>query len=455
MKSHRLPSPVSGAGFSRRTFLRQAARWTAGAFVLPQIVPASALGRSERTAPSNRIVMGCIGVGGQGTQHVVGGIWTPSGGLVGREDAQVVAVCDVNRNRRENARNLVNERYGNKDCRVYNDFRELLARPDIDAVLIATGDRWHPLISIAAAKAGKDVYCEKPISLTIEEALAMREAVRRYGIVFQMGTQQRSSSSFRFACELVRNGYIGEVKEVLVGVGGPATFRECRLPGQPVPDWLDYDMWLGPAPWRPYHPDYVGGWMAFRDFSGGEMTNWGAHGIDQIQWALGADDTGPVELEPLSPGPNGQVAMRYASGVPVRFVLEPGRGPMGGAVFVCEQGKLEINRNKFVSNPREIALELAKQVDVAEEERKWSDELALWQARWHMQDWLDAIRSRRRPVADVEIGHRSVTVCHLANIVRALGRPLRWDAAGEQFVGDAEANDHVRRPRREGFELPG
>jgi hypothetical protein len=184
------------------------------------------------------------------------------------------------------------------------------------------------------------------------------------------------------------------------------------------------------------------------------MTNWGAHGIDQIQWALGMDDTGPVEMWPLSAGSNGQVAMRYANGVKVEFISEPGRGPMGGAVFTCEQGKIEINRNKFTSNPRDIAEKLLKNLDVAEEERKWSDDLALWQARWHMQDWLDCVRSRQRPVADVEIGHRSVTVCHLANITRSAGRRLKWDPKAERFVGDEEASAMLDRPRRAGFELP-
>jgi predicted dehydrogenase len=196
------------------------------------------------------------------------------------------------------------------------------------------------------------------------------------------------------------------------------------------------------------------GWMRWRDFSGGEMTNWGAHGVDQIQWALGMDGTGPTEIRPLRAGPNSQVAMRYPNGVEVNFVLEQGHGPMGGAVFICEKGKLEINRNKFTSNPPEIADELRKHLDVAEEERKWSDNLALWQARWHMQNWLDCIRSRNQPVADVEIGHRSISVCHLANIARAIGRPLRWDAAHEKFLDDEEANRYLDRPRRKGFELP-
>ena len=184
------------------------------------------------------------------------------------------------------------------------------------------------------------------------------------------------------------------------------------------------------------------------------MTNWGAHGVDQIQWALGTDDTGPVQMEPLTSGLSGQVRMKYANGVIVNFVIEPGKGPMGGAVFICEKGKLEINRNKFASNPPEIAIELRKQLDIAEEERKWSDDLALWQARWHMQNWLDCIKSRELPVADVEIGHRSITVCHLANITRELQRPLRWDPATESFVDDPEANNLLTRERRNGFELP-
>jgi len=247
---------------------------------------------------------------------------------------------------------------------------------------------------------------------------------------------------------------LGKVLEVrAMNYSGAEASPANPLAEQAVPSGLDWNVWLNQAAWRPYHRDWMG-WMRWRDFAGGEMTNWGAHGVDQIQWALGMDDTGPTEMRPLSDGANGQVAMRYANGVEVNFVLEPGRGPMGGAVFTCEKGKLEINRNKFVSNPPEIAADLRKKLDVAEEERKWSDQTALWQARWHMQDWLDCIRTRKRPVADVEVGHRSVTVCHLANITRLVGRPLRWDPKHERFVDDEQANEHLDRPRRAGFELP-
>ena len=184
------------------------------------------------------------------------------------------------------------------------------------------------------------------------------------------------------------------------------------------------------------------------------MTNWGAHGVDQIQWALGMDDTGPIQIEPLTEGPHGNLRMMYANGVQVNYVIEPGKGPMGGAIFVCEKGKLEINRNKFASNPPEIAEQLLKNLNIEEEERKWSDSLALWQAKWHLQNWLDCIRSRKLPIADVEIGHRSVSVCHLANIARTVGRPLRWNPKEEKFIGDDDANRYLIRERRAGFELP-
>ncbi len=365
------------------------------------------------------------------------------------ESAQIVALSDCNLPRAEAFKAKAGGTWP-----VYQDYRKLLDRPDVDAVIVATGEFQRVLPCIHACQAGKDVYAEKPLTLYVREGRALVDAVRRHGRVLQVGSQQRSMAMNRVACELVRSGSLGKVLEVrAVNYTGAQPSPTEGLPELAVPDGLDWNMWLNQAAARPFHPDWMG-WMRWRDFAGGEMTNWGAHGVDQIQWALGTDDTGPVEMKPLGDGPNGPVEMRYASGVPVNFVIEPGKGPMGGAVFVCEQGKLEINRNKFASNPPDIAAELRKKVDVAEEERKWSDELALWQARWHLQDWLDCIRSRKRPVADVEIGHRSVSVCHLVNITRAAGRPLRWDPAGERFLGDDQANAYLDRPRRQGFELP-
>jgi predicted dehydrogenase len=365
------------------------------------------------------------------------------------ESAQIVALSDCNL--------LQADAFRPKQLRdvpFYQDYRRVLDRKDVDAVIVATGEFQRVLPCIHACQAGKDIYAEKPLSLYVREGRALVNAVRRYNRVLQVGTQQRSMEMNRVACELVRSGRLGKVLEVrAVNYTGPEAPPAEPLPAQDVPKGIDWNMWLNQAAWREFNGQWMS-WMQWRDFAGGEMTNWGAHGVDQIQWALGMDGTGPSEITPRSPGRNGEVSMRYANGVDVNFVLPAGHGPPGGAVFICEKGKLEINRNKFTSNPPEIAAELRKQVNVVEEERKWSDNLALWQARWHMQNWLDCIRSRNRPAADVEIGHRSVTVCHLANIARTVGRPLRWDAVREEFEGDEEANRYLDRPRRRGFELP-
>ncbi|MDZ4685379.1 MAG: Gfo/Idh/MocA family oxidoreductase [Planctomycetaceae bacterium] len=397
------------------------------------------LAAPEKPGANDRIRVGAIGVGGR-AQLLLQQL---------PESAQIVALSDCNLARAEAFKSKAKA-----DWPVYQDYRRLLDRQDIDAVIVATGEFQRVVPCIHACQAGKDVYAEKPLTLYINEGRALVNAVRRHDRVLQVGTQQRSMAVNRVACELVRSGGLGKILEVRAINYGGAEASPATLPAAvPIPDGLDWNIWLNQAAERPFHPDWMG-WMRWRDFAGGEMTNWGAHGIDQIQWALGMDHAGPSTIRPLSAGPNGQVAMRYANGVEVNFILESGRGPMGGAVFVCEKGKLEINRNKFASNPPEIAEELRKKIDVAEEERKWSDQLALWQARWHMQDWLDCIRSRNRPVADVEIGHRSVTVCHLANITRTIGHELHWDPVGEQFVGDPQANALLDRPRRRGFELP-
>ncbi|HWB07920.1 MAG TPA: Gfo/Idh/MocA family oxidoreductase [Pirellulales bacterium] len=424
---------------NRRTFLRAGAAAAASAVAAPLIIPRHVLSAPGKPGANDRITVGAIGVGGRASL------------LLNQlpESAQIVALSDCNLSRAEAFKNKAQ-----KDWPVYQDYHKLLDRQDIDAVIVATGEFQRVLPCIHACQAGKDIYAEKPLTLYVAEGRALVNAVRGHRRVLQVGSQQRSMAMNRIACELIRTGGLGKVLEVrAINYGGAEASPAQPFPAAEVPAGLDWNMWLNQAADRPYHPDWMA-WMRWRDFAGGEMTNWGAHGVDQIQWALGMDETGPTEVRPLSSGPNGQVAMRYANGVEVKFVIEPGHGPMGGAVFVCEKGKLEINRNKFTSNPPEIAQELNKKVDVQEEERKWSDQLALWQARWHMQNWLDCIRSREVPVADVEIGHRSVTVCHLANIARAVGRELRWDAAKEQFAGDDEANRLLDRPRRKGFELP-
>lgn len=424
---------------NRRQFIGQSSRVAATIAALPAVFPGVSTAEEPRKAPSDRVRVGAIGVGGRGTLLLQ---QLP-------ESAELVAICDCNESRAEEFKAKAGG-----DWPVYSDYRRILERKDIDAVIVATGEFQRVLPCIEACQAGKDVYAEKPLTLSIDEGRALVSAVRKYDRILQVGTQQRSMEMNRVACEIIREGGLGKILEVrAIAYGGPETSPTAPFPAEPIPAGLDWNMWLNQAADRPYNSQWMG-WMRWRDFAGGEMTNWGAHGVDQIQWALGMDATGPVEIEPLTPGSSGQVRMRYANGVPVNFVIQPGKGPMGGAIFVCEKGKLEINRNKFTSNPPEIAQELNKRLDIVEEERKWSDNLALWQAKWHLQNWIDCIRSRELPVADVEIGHRSVTVCHLANIARAAGRKLRWDPQVERFVGDAAADKMLSRERRQGFELP-
>jgi predicted dehydrogenase len=265
--------------------------------------------------------------------------------------------------------------------------------------------------------------------------------------VFQVGTQQRTMEINRFCCEFIRDGKIGAIKYVSA-VNYPGPRRYESLPEEPVPATDDWNAWCGPTELRPFNQQLQFGWMQWWDYSGGEMTNWGAHGVDQIQWALGKDDTGPTELWPESPGVSGIVSMRYADGTQVRFERDPSKGPMGGAVFTGAECKMEINRNLYRTNPKDFV----KDAPDAAVQQKWEGEG--WIARPHIQNWLDCIKSRRRPNADVEIGHRSITICHLVNITRELGRKLRWDPAAERFVGDDEANKLLDRPRRAGFELP-
>ena len=422
---------------SRRQLLKHAAMGVAGAMAAPLFIPSGVLAAGGKPGANERIAVGAIGVGRRATL------------LLDQlpEDAQLVALCDCNLPRAEAFKAAKKT-----DWAVYQDYRKILDRTDVDAVIVATAEFQRVLPCIHACLAGKDIYAEKPLTLYIAEGRALVNAVRQHHRVLQVGSQQRSMAMNRIACELVRSGGLGKILEVrAVNYPGPVMPPANGFPEEATPAGLNWDVWLNQAAQRPFNAQWME-WMHWRDFAGGEVTNWGAHGIDQIQWALGTDTTGPVDLSPITQGPNGQVEARYANGVPVRFVLD--HGPMGGAIFVCEKGKLEVNRNKFASNPKDIAVELLKKVDAAAEQKKWSDQTAMWQARWHMQNWLDCIRTRQKPVADVEIGHRSISVAHLVNIARQLGRRLKWDPAVEQFVGDDEANTLISRSRRKGYELP-
>ena len=320
-------------------------------------------------------------------------------------------------------------------------------------MIVATGEFQRVLPCIHACQAGKDIYAEKPLTLYIREGRAARGS--------GAAAQPRVSGGFAAAVHgpeprrlrIDSQRRLGQGRrKCCVQLSQGRAFSAKPVAEEAMPAGLDWDTWLNQAAWRPFNGRWMS-WMRWGDFAGGEMTNWGATGGPDPVVSWGRTTPAPSRCG-RSPGAQrpGSHALRPRRGSPLRT----GNGPRtdGGAVFTCEKGKLEINRNKFTSNPPEIAANLLKQVDEAEKERKWSDNLALWQARWHMQDWLDCMRSRQKPVADVEIGQRAITVCHLANITRVVGRRLKWDPAKEQFVGDDEANSHLDRPRRKGFELP-
>ncbi len=422
---------------TRRGFLKGASAAAIGA---PLVMPSSVLGLQGGTVPSERITMGIIGVGKQAHGHLRH--------FINRSEAQIRAVCDVQDTKLQAAKQVVDEKYGGgsdyKDLGVYKDFRELIARGDIDAVVIGTPDHWHAIPTIEAARAGMDIYCEKPLTLTIREARAMVDAVRRYGRVFQTGSQQRSSDNFRFACEMVQSGRIGQLKTIHVSVGGPS--EDCYLPEEPVPKGVDWDMWLGPAPRRPYNailcppPSFTGfpHWRRYKDYSGGGMTDWGAHHFDIAQWGMGMDQSGPVEIYPPDGKEHELLTYRYASGV----VMYHGGGA-NGVLFTGTEGKIEVNRGYLKTWPESLMRKPTA-----------PDEVHLYRSPGHQTDWLRCIRTRQKPICDVETGARSVTVCHLGNLAYWLKRPLRWDPVQEEFIGDAKANQWRDRPRREPWALP-
>lgn len=438
---------------NRRAFLKGAAAMGAS-LALPTIIPASARGADGHVAPSNRIVMGCIGVKNQGTNDMKGFLNFP--------DVQVVAVCDVDRNVMETAQALVNRTYGTKGCAGLRDFRELNARPDIDCSLIVTPDHWHTLVALDAMRNGKDCYVEKPLTLTIEEGIVLREAARRYGRVVQTGSQQRSADNFRYACELVRNGRLGKIDRVEVGIPANNRFNTAWQP-MPVPEELDYDMWLGQAPWEPYTVDRCHYTFRFiRDYSGGQVTNWGAHHIDIAQWGLGMDDSGPVEVYGKGEYPQDGLfntaskvyfECTYASGA--RLIVQTrgsedapsgsARGQKkfsGGTTFYGEKGMLHVDRGQLQSDPASLIREPIG-----------PEEINLYRSRDHYHNFIDCIRTRQTPIASVEIGHRSATVCHLGNIAMLLGRKLKWDPQAERFIGDEEAQSQCSRAMREPWSL--
>lgn len=421
-------SPLHG----RRTFLKRAVGASA-ALACPLIVPGALLGKNGAVAPSEKIVLGAIGIGPRG-QHVLGD-------MLANEDVQFIAICDIREERRKFVQKMARDRYGTDDCAAYRDMHELLARGDIDAVLIATGDRWHTMASITAAKAGKDIYCEKPCSMTIAESRALADTMRREGRVYQAGTQRRNVANFVYAIELATSGRLGNLQTVHANTLAPGTSHEW-LPAEPEPDpnVCDWDRWLGPCPWRPFNSQYVrGGWRGFFDFHGGGILEWGSHTVDLCQAANQADRTTPVELEPQG----NDIFARYANGVKL-VMREQGWMGLGtcsvrfegdeGWVEAGDTGRLE------VSSP---ALQPPRPLEAGEGTSP----------RTHVRDFLDCVKSRRQPRANALNAAQSHITSHAAYIAWQLGRKVRFDPAKDEFIGDEDANRMRSRAMREPWRI--
>ena len=434
---------VGKNNIDRRQFLKKAAGTAAGAIVFPYLVPASALGKAGVVAPSNRIVMGAIGIGWQGMGNMKG--------FLAKDEVQFVAVCDVDTNHLDKAKKTVDERYGNIDCATYSDFRELIARGDLDAVCIALPDHWHAIPVIAAARAGIDIHGEKPLSHSLAEGRAMCEAVSQYGRVWQTGSWQRSVANFHHACELVRNGRIGKVHKVEVGLGAGhsdyAKNKDQQTPGPP-PEELDYDFWLGPAPWAPYCPARVHkNWRWHLDYGGGRVMDWVGHHVDIAHWGLGLDYTGPVEVEGWGNYPREglwnapteyEFTCKYADGLEM---VVASSFP-GGAKWYGEQGWVYVNRGRLDADPKNVLKEVIG-----------PGEICLYKSRDHLQNFLDCVKSRQLTITPCEVAHRSASVGHLGQIAMAMGRKIRFDPDTERILGDSTATRMLGNAMRSPWHL--
>ena len=429
----------SGAGMSRRRFLGGAA----ASIAAPYVVPATSLGGGGRAAPSERIALGFIGTGGRGSGHV--------GSLLGRGETQVLAVCDANKPKADANKKRVDARYGSAaggGCLACGDFRELLARDDIDAVVIASPEHWHALHASRAAAAGKDVYCEKALSLTVDEGRRLCRAVGRYGTVFQVGTQQRSGRNFRFACELARNGYLGELRRVEVGVPGGRALPNA--PPAPVPPELDYDLWLGPSPVTPYNKlKCTYNWYFIYDYCAGWIESWGVHHCDIALWGAPELLESPLEVEGTATFPDDGIAntsitwrVTYTAPGGAVFSFTDNRRHPQGCRFIGSEGWVHVSRGGIRAEPAGLLKVALKPGDEH-----------LYVSGNHHGNFLECIRSRRDCVAPVEAGHRATAITLVGDIATRLGRKLRWDWKTERFVGDEAANRMLRRPMRSPWSL--
>ena len=418
----------------RRRFLKTAIQ--AGAvFMAPQVIPGTALGKDGAVAPSQRIVLGGIGIGNRGTYDL--------GCFLQQPDVQFVAVCDVKAVRRAAVKKIADQKHGNQDCDTYRDFRDLLARSDIDAVLIATGPNWHATAAMYAARAGKDMYCEKPCTKNIAQSLALAETMRRTGRVFQAGTQRRNLPHFAFACELARSGKLGKLQAVHAHPAGMTTVSSGWATPEPEPpkDEVDWDLYLGPAAWRPFNRKHLDGFNFEKGggMVGGGVLEWGSHCVDLCQWAAGADNTAPVEYNPPE---NGQAVARYADGVKL-VIRNDGWLPLGscpvrfegdtGWVEAGDSGKLVLSSPELLAG-RKVA------------------EIGGYPATFHVRDFLDCVKSRRLPLANADAACYSHIACHAANIAIFLDRKLAYDPKKNEFIGDEQANrlrsEALREPWR-------
>jgi predicted dehydrogenase len=413
-------------------------QFTLAALSAPLVVTSAI--RGENT-PSKKITLGFIGVGTMGLGHV--------GSFLGMADVQVLAVSDVVAERRDNAKKVVDDFYTKKDkasrsdCKAYEDFRDLLARKDIDAVVISTPDHWHAIPCVLAAKAKKDIYCEKPLTHAIAHGRKVVEAVKDNKVIFQTGSQQRSEygGEFRKAAAYVRSGRIGKIHTISIGVSGPAV--ECKLPSQETPKGTNWDLWLGPAPKRDYHSDlcpkgvhkHFPAWRNYKEYAGGGLSDMGAHHFDIAQWALNMEGSGPVKIEPPDKENSG-LTFTYAKGV----VMVHG-GP-SGCTFVGSSGIIYVDRGRLHAIPEKLFATPLTDKDVK-----------LYDASNHRKNWIDCIKSRKETICPAEVGHRTSTVCQLGNIGYWLRRTLKWDPVKEQFVDDKEANKLVDRELRGDWKL--
>ena len=434
-------------GISRRRFIKTATGITAGAIGFPYIVPSSALGKAGAVAPSNKITMGCIGVGWQGTENLQS--------FLGLSDVQIVGVCDIDKNHLKNAARIVNRGYGNTDCATYHNFEELIVRQDIDTVSLGLPDHWHAIPAIAAAKAGKDIFAEKPLSHSLAEGRAMCEAVKRYGIIWQTGSWQRSQSHFRHACEIVRNGRIGKLHTVEVGLpSGHEDFEETggqEEPG-PAPKELDYNRWIGPAPWAPYCPARVHkNWRWHLDYGGGQLMDWIGHHADIAHWGMGTEYTGPYEIEGSCQWPKSglwntatryRVRAKYANDITMIIAgghedIRSGTKWIGtdGWVWVDRGGQLE------ASNPDVI------------KEKLGPNDIHLYQSPGHWRNFIDCVKSRATTLTPCEVAHRSATPGHLGQIALLSGRKIRFNPETEEIIGDSTATRMLSNAMRSPWHL--